>query len=175
MRVTHAGIYLQQLVMVYSIWKMSIQYARCLHMVYSLLLFVNIRVILSKTYVVLVCGKYNTSVHRQEYSTKCYCWYCQLKLDYICTSLQFLLSWLQVQFRESSESPYLIRRMMYVLCANESSVQGQLWLTKLNNGLGICISWTHLGIQYISLGCCHIFITSPLYRKNAESIFKEGG
>ena len=28
-----------------------------------------------------------TSVHRQEYSTKCYCWYCQLKLDYVCTSL----------------------------------------------------------------------------------------
>ena len=51
MRVTHASIYLQQLVMVYSICKMSIQYARCLHMVYSLLLFVNIRVILSKTHV----------------------------------------------------------------------------------------------------------------------------
>ena len=61
-------------------------------MVYSLLLFVNIRVILSKTYVVLVCGKYNTSVHRQEYSTKCYCWYCQLKLDYVCTSLHSPLS-----------------------------------------------------------------------------------
>ena len=91
MRVTHTGIYLQQLVMVYSICKMSIQYARCLLMVYSLLLFVNIRVILSKTYVVLVCGKYNTSVYRQEYSTKCYCWYCQLKLYYVCTSLQWSL------------------------------------------------------------------------------------
>ena len=33
-----------------------------------------------------------TSVHRQEYSTKCYCWYCQLKLDYVCTSLQLNLS-----------------------------------------------------------------------------------
>ena len=43
---------------------------------------------ISKTHVVLVCGKYNTSVHRQEYSTKYYCWYCQLKLDYVCTSLQ---------------------------------------------------------------------------------------
>ena len=29
-------------------------------MVYSLLVFVNIRVILYKTYVVLICGKYNT-------------------------------------------------------------------------------------------------------------------
>ena len=29
-------------------------------MVYSLLLFVNIRVILYKTYVILICGKYNT-------------------------------------------------------------------------------------------------------------------
>ena len=88
MRVTHTGIYLQQLVMVHSICKMSIQYARCFLMVYSLLLFVNIRVSLSKTYVVLVCGKYNTSVHRQEYSIKCYCWYCQLRLDYVGTSLQ---------------------------------------------------------------------------------------
>ena len=51
MRVTHTGIYLEQLVMVYSMCKMSIQYARCLHIVYSLLLFVNIRVILSKAHV----------------------------------------------------------------------------------------------------------------------------
>ena len=29
-------------------------------MVYSLLVFVNMRVILCKTYVVLICGKYNT-------------------------------------------------------------------------------------------------------------------
>ena len=31
----------------------------------------------------------NASVYRQEYSTKCYCWYCQLKLDYVCTSLHY--------------------------------------------------------------------------------------
>ena len=64
MRVTHAGIYLQKLVMVYS------------------LLVVNIRVIYLKHMSVE-----NTSVHRQEYSTKYYCWHCQLKLDYVCTSL----------------------------------------------------------------------------------------
>ena len=34
----------------------------------------------------------NTSVHRQEYSTKCCCWYCHLKLDYVCTSLHSPLS-----------------------------------------------------------------------------------
>ena len=64
MRVTHTGIYLQQLVMVYSICKISshgVFTISCKHKGY-----------LSKT---LVCGKYNTSVHRQEYSTKCYCWY----------------------------------------------------------------------------------------------------
>ena len=76
------------LVSIYT-FNIHIQYTRYLHMVYSLLLFVNMRVILSKTYVVFICGKYNTSVHRQEHSTKCYSWYCQLKLDYVCTSLQF--------------------------------------------------------------------------------------
>ena len=59
-------------------------------MVYSLLLFVNIRVILSKTYVVLFVE--NTIHLCIEYSTKCYCWYCQLKLDYVCTSLNSPLS-----------------------------------------------------------------------------------
>ena len=47
MRVTHAG-FASVLNLVHSIYKMSIQYAGCLHMVYSLLLFVNIRVIYLK-------------------------------------------------------------------------------------------------------------------------------
>ena len=57
------------------------------------------RVILSKTYVVFICGKYNTSVHRQEYSTKMLLLVLSikmstinLKLDYVCTSLHSPLS-----------------------------------------------------------------------------------
>ena len=87
MRVTDTGIYLQQLVMVHS-------YTRYLHMVYSLLFICKHEGYLSKTYVVFICGKYNTSVHRQEYSTKMLLLVLSikmstinLKLDYICTSL----------------------------------------------------------------------------------------
>ena len=44
----------------------------------------------------------NTSVYRQEYSTKCYCWYCQLKLDYVCTSLHSPLSFrIDVRWEDS--------------------------------------------------------------------------
>ena len=75
MRVTDTGIYLQQLVMVHSYTRYLFNMQDVFHMVYSLLVFVNIRVIYLKHYF----GKYNTSVHRQEYSTKYYCWYCQLK------------------------------------------------------------------------------------------------
>ena len=52
MRVTHAGLHLCRT----STFKMQDVF----DMVYSLLVFVNIRVILYKTYVVLICGKYNT-------------------------------------------------------------------------------------------------------------------
>ena len=52
MRVTHAGLHLCRS----GTFKMQDVF----DMVYSLLVFVNIRVILYKTYVVLICGKYNT-------------------------------------------------------------------------------------------------------------------
>ena len=52
MRVTHAGLHLCRT----GTFKMQDVF----DMVYSLLVFVNIRVILYKTYVVLICGKYNT-------------------------------------------------------------------------------------------------------------------
>ena len=52
MRVTHAGLHLCRT----GTFKMQDVF----DMVYSLLVFVNIRVILYKTYVVLFCGKYNT-------------------------------------------------------------------------------------------------------------------
>ena len=51
MRVTHAGLHLCRT----GTFKMQDVF----DMVYSLLVFVNIRVILYKTYVVLICGKYN--------------------------------------------------------------------------------------------------------------------
>ena len=52
MRVTHAGLHLCRT----GTFKMQDVF----DMVYSLLVFVNIRVILYKTYVVLICAKYNT-------------------------------------------------------------------------------------------------------------------
>ena len=52
MRVTHAGLHLCRT----GTFKMQDVF----DMVYSLLVFVNIRVILYKTYVVLIFGKYNT-------------------------------------------------------------------------------------------------------------------
>ena len=52
MRVTHVGLHLCRT----GTFKMQDVF----DMVYSLLVFVNIRVILYKTYVVLICGKYNT-------------------------------------------------------------------------------------------------------------------
>ena len=52
MRVTHAGLHLCRT----GTFKMQDVF----DMMYSLLVFVNIRVILYKTYVVLICGKYNT-------------------------------------------------------------------------------------------------------------------
>ena len=52
MRVTHAGLHLCRT----GTFKMQDVF----DMVYSLLVFVNIRIILYKTYVVLICGKYNT-------------------------------------------------------------------------------------------------------------------
>ena len=52
MRVTHAGLHLCRT----GTFKMQ----GVFDMVYSLLVFVNIRVILYKTYMVLICGKYNT-------------------------------------------------------------------------------------------------------------------
>ena len=52
MRVTHAGLHLCRT----GTFKMQDVF----DMVYSLLVFVNIRVILYKTYVVSICGKYNT-------------------------------------------------------------------------------------------------------------------
>ena len=52
MRVTHAGLHLCRT----GTFKMQDVF----DMVYSVLVFVNIRVILYKTYVVLICGKYNT-------------------------------------------------------------------------------------------------------------------
>ena len=52
MRVTYAGLHLCRT----GTFKMQDVF----DMVYSLLVFVNIRVILYKTYVVLICGKYNT-------------------------------------------------------------------------------------------------------------------
>ena len=52
MRVTHAGLHLCR--------PCTFKMQDVFDMVYSLLVFVNIRVILYKTYVVLICGKYNT-------------------------------------------------------------------------------------------------------------------
>ena len=52
MRVTHVGLHLCRT----GTFKMQDVF----DMVYSLLVFVNTRVILYKTYVVLICGKYNT-------------------------------------------------------------------------------------------------------------------
>ena len=52
MRVTHAGLHLCRT----GTFKMQDVF----DMVYSLLVFVNMRVILYKTYVVLIYGKYNT-------------------------------------------------------------------------------------------------------------------
>ena len=52
MRVTHAGLHLCR--------TGTFKIQDVFDMVYSLLVFVNIRVILYKTYVVLICGKYNT-------------------------------------------------------------------------------------------------------------------
>ena len=68
MRVTHTGSYLQQLVMVYS------------------LLIVNIRDIYLKH--MFVENTIHLCIDR-NIQPKCYCWYCQLKLDYVCTSLQY--------------------------------------------------------------------------------------
>ena len=52
MRITHAGLHLCR--------TGTLKMQDVFDMVYSLLVFVNIRVILYKTYVVLICGKYNT-------------------------------------------------------------------------------------------------------------------
>ena len=52
MRVTHAHLYLCR--------TGTLKMQDVFDMVYSLLVFVNMRVILYKIYVVLICGKYNT-------------------------------------------------------------------------------------------------------------------
>ena len=52
MRATHASLHLCR--------TGTLKMQDVFDMVYSLLVFVNIRVILYKTYVVLICGKYNT-------------------------------------------------------------------------------------------------------------------
>ena len=74
MGVTHAG-FASVLNLVHSIYKMSS------HGVFTIIICKH-KGYLSKTYVE------NTMHLCIEYSTKCYCWYCQLKLDYVCTSLQ---------------------------------------------------------------------------------------
>ena len=71
--------------------------------------------------------------------------------------------------------------MLYVLCAKVILVSSedtalvakavsQIW--DWDQGLPMmAVTLSHM---YIDLGCCHLFITSPMYRKNAKSILQRG-